>query len=174
MNRRDTIKKLMTATGALATLPAWAESWTRQDLHSINSSFLQEQQTALSAVVDTFIPQGNDIGALSVGVDKFLEKLIEKCYEPSVGENVKKQLAALDGGAQAAHGKIFSSCSQQERESILLKLSASEDKNQKDFFDLMKNETIRGFNTSKEVMTKYLNYKIAPGHYYGCVDVKTS
>ena len=35
----------------------------------------------------------------------------------------------------------------------------------------MKSETIRGFNTSREVMLQYLNYKIVPGHYYGCVDV---
>jgi hypothetical protein len=52
-----------------------------------------------------------------------------------------------------------------------LKFSVSENKNEKDFFDLMKAETIRGFNTSREVMLKYLNYKIQPGHYYGCVDV---
>src|SRR5688572_11278553 len=101
MNRRDTIKKLMAASGALATLPAWAESWTRVDVNSFRSSFLQEQQTTLASVVDTIIPPGNDIGALSVGVDKFLEKLIDKCYEPGVGENVKKQLASLETNAQA-------------------------------------------------------------------------
>ena len=56
--------------------------------------------------------------------------------------------------------------------SLLLKLSASENKPEKDFFALIKSETINGFNTSKEVMTKYFNYKVAPGHYYGCIDVK--
>ena len=45
-------------------------------------------------------------------------------------------------------------------------------KDEKDFFDLMKTETIRGFNTSQKVMENYLGYKIAPGHYYGCINVK--
>jgi len=36
----------------------------------------------------------------------------------------------------------------------------------------MKSETIRGFNTSKEVMVGYHKFKLAPGHFYGCVDVK--
>jgi hypothetical protein len=54
-----------------------------------------------------------------------------------------------------------------------MKIAASENKDDKDFFDLMKSETIRGFSTSKEVMTKYLKYKVAPGHYHGCVDVKS-
>jgi hypothetical protein len=55
---------------------------------------------------------------------------------------------------------------------MLLSLNASSDKNEKDFFNIMKMETIRGFNTSKEVMLQHNKYKIAPGHYYGCVDVK--
>jgi hypothetical protein len=36
----------------------------------------------------------------------------------------------------------------------------------------MKSETIRGFNTSQEVMQDYLHYQVAPGHYYGCIDIK--
>jgi hypothetical protein len=52
-----------------------------------------------------------------------------------------------------------------------MKLADSSDKDEKDFFDLMKSETIRGYSTSREVMTNYLDYKVAPGHYYGCVDI---
>jgi hypothetical protein len=174
MNRRDTLKKLAAATGALITLPSWADSWTSQDFASFHSSFQGEQQVILSSVVDTIIPQGDGIGALSVGVDKFLEKLIDKCYEPAVGENVKKQLQSLEADAQSSHGKSYPSCDQKQREALLLKYSSSQNKDEKEFFSLIKRETIRGFNTSKEVMTKYLDYKVAPGHYYGCVDVKTS
>jgi hypothetical protein len=56
---------------------------------------------------------------------------------------------------------------------MLLTLSSSADKNEKDFFDLMKSETIRGFNTSKEVLVNYQKFKLVPGHYNGCVDVKS-
>jgi hypothetical protein len=52
-----------------------------------------------------------------------------------------------------------------------MKLSDSIDKEEKDFFDLMKYETILGYSTSRDVMTNYLVYKVAPGHYYGCVDI---
>lgn len=174
MNRRDTLKKLLATSAAVVALPSWAESWTRHEVNGYHSSFQQDQQATLSSVADTIIPQGDDIGAISVGVDKFLEKLIDKCYEPEVGANVKKQLSALDATARSTYGKGFPGCDQKQREMLLLNFASSTDKNEKDFFDLMKSETIRGFNTSKEVMTKYLNYKIAPGHYYGCVDVKSS
>jgi hypothetical protein len=90
-----------------------------------------------------------------------------------VQDNVKKQLHALEQNAGAAHDQSFAECSQQQRESLLLKFSGSTNKEEKDFFDLMKTETIRGFNTSQKVMEEYLGYKIAPGHYYGCVSVNS-
>ena len=171
MNRRQSLKSLFVATGSLVALPSWAEGWSAENINHL-SSFNTAEQGILSSVADTIIPQGNSIGALSVGVDKFLQNLIDNCYEASVQENIKKQLAGLNTNAQSTHQKSFSQCSQKEREELLLRFNTSSDKNEKDFFDLMKSETIRGFNTSKEVMLQHLKYKIAPGHYYGCVDVK--
>jgi hypothetical protein len=55
----------------------------------------------------------------------------------------------------------------------VLKGLGSADKDTKDCFTLLKSETIRGFTTSQQVMEKYLNYKVAPGHYYGCVTLQT-
>lgn len=161
----------MAASGALVALPAWADGWTISDLKTENSLFSQTGLDLLSSVADTIIPAGNSIGALTVGVDKFLLKLFSNCYEIEIQENIKKQLETLDASAQQTHGKAFASCDQNQRQELLLKFSVSENKSEKDFFDLVKSETIRGFTTSKEVMLGYLDYKVVPGHYYGCVDV---
>jgi hypothetical protein len=170
MNRRDSLKTLMASAGSLVVLPAWAQQWTRESVPPLHGAFGTAGQQALTAITDTIIPPGNAIGALSVGVDKFLIGLLENCYEEEVQQNVKKQLAALDTRAQAAHQKDFASLDQSQREALLMSFARSEDKAEKDFFELMKSETIRGFNTSKEVMMGYLKYKMVPGHYYGCVD----
>ena len=172
MNRRDTLKKLILTSGGLIALPAWANGWTIGDLTAHHSSFSGAEQDLMASVADTIIPAGDSIGAISVGVDKYLQKLIEKCYEQEVQDNVKTQLMGLDASAQNTYGKSFASCDQLQRQNLLITLSTSEPKEEKDFFSLMKSETIRGFNTSKEVMTDYLRYKIFPGHYFGCVDVK--
>jgi hypothetical protein len=172
MNRRESIRALMAATGTLVALPAWANGWSHGDLLG-PSSFTATEENMLASVADTIIPAGNAIGALSVGVDKFLQKLLDNCYEQEVRDNVKVQLAALEGAASQSHAKGFGLCDQLQRQELLLKLSNSTNKPEKDFFDLIKGETIRGFNTSKEVMLGYLKYKVVPGHYYGCVDVTT-
>jgi len=172
MNRRNALKNLLIASGGLVVLPAWAKEWSAGEIDNYPSSFSFAEQDLLAAVADTIIPSHNPPGALTVGVDKFLQKLITDCYEKDVQDNVKKQLGGLDTAAQTTHGKSFSTCDQLQRQDLLLKLSTSVNKSEKDFFNLLKAETIRGFNTSKEVMVKYLKYEVAPGHYYGCVNVK--
>jgi hypothetical protein len=171
MNRRTTLKSLLIASGGLITLPTWALNWTPNDLTTLPSAFSSADQELLAAVVDTIIPVGNSIGALSVGVDKFLQKLISNCYASAVQENVAKQLTALDNAARSTYGNGFPLCNQMQRQALLEKLGTSQDTQEQDFFNLMKSETIRGFNTSREVMLQHLNYKILPGHYHGCVDV---
>lgn len=161
----------MLTSGSLIALPSWAKDWEIGALIHHRSSFSFPEQNTLAAVADTIIPAGNSLGALSVGVDKFLQKLLDDCYGKEVQDNVKLQLQGLDTTAQAAHAKSFSECDQQQRQQLLQQLSSG-NQAEKDFFSLMKSETIRGFNTSREVMVDYLKYKPAPGYYYGCVDVK--
>lgn len=161
----------MAASGSAIALPSWAQGWHASTLINDTTSFSSEAQETLAAVADTIIPAGNSIGAISVGVDKFLQKLIDDCYENDVQENVKIQLAALDTAAKSLFGKPFKDCDQLQREEMLLKLAASERTPETDFFKLIKSETIRGFNTSREVMVNYLHFKQVPGHYHGCVDV---
>jgi hypothetical protein len=178
VNRRKLLKQLAIATGGLITLPQWMISCGISDTNVHASSFSSGEQQLLASITDTIIPAGNpiaigSIGALSVGVDKFLQKLIDDCYEKEVKDNVKLQLSKLEKSTKAEYGKSFADCTQNRRQELLLKLSSSANKAEKDFFTLIKTETIRGFNTSQKVMQEYLGYKVAPGHYYGCVDVKT-
>ena len=172
MNRRKVLKQLAIATGGLITLPQWMISCGISDTNVHTTSFSVIEQQLLAATADTIIPAGNSIGALSVGVDKFLQKLIDDCYEKEVRDNVKLQLNELEKSAKTIHGKSFSDCTHPQREQLLLKLSSSATKAEKDFFALIKTETIRGFNTSQKVMQEYFNYKVAPGYYHGSVDVK--
>lgn len=173
MDRRKALRNLAIVSGGLITLPQWMVSCGVSDTVVHHTSFSIAEQKILASITDTIIPAGNSIGALSVGVDKFLQKLIDDCYEKEVQENIKAQLKGLEVSAKTNHNRIFAECTQAQREELLLKLSTSENKSEKDFFDQIKSETIRGFNTSQKVMQEYLGYKIAPGHYYGSVDVKT-
>jgi len=105
MNRRETLKTLMAASAGLVALPSWAEGWSLETLASHPSTFSIAEQEILSAVADTIIPAGDSIGALSVGVDKFLQQLFDRCYEKEVQDNISKQLSALESSAREKFGK---------------------------------------------------------------------
>lgn len=179
MDRRKAIRNLAIATGGIITLPQWMVSCGVSETNLHQTSFSTSEQKILASITDTIIPAGNpiaigSIGALSVGVDKFLQKLIDDCYEKTVQDNIKTQMKKLEELAETTNKKAFAECTQKEREDLLLTFSTSSVKEEKDFFDSVKSETIRGFNTSQKIMQEYLGYKVAPGHYYGSVDVKTS
>jgi len=173
MDRRKAIQSTAITVIGLITLPEWMVSCGISDTTTHQSSFTSKEQSVLASIADTIIPAGNAIGALSVGVDKYLQKLIDDCCEKPVQDNIKKQLTALNDSSEKEHGKSFSKCTQEEREKLLIKFSVSQVKEEKEFFDYIKSETIRGFTTSQKVMQDYLGYKVAPGHYYGCVTVNT-
>lgn len=176
MNRRNTIKTLMMATTGLVALPAWANEWTGREVYpALHPAFLApDEEAIMSAVADTIIPAWEGIGALDVEVDAFLLRLFADCYEPEVQQNLKLQFRALEASATNAYGKPFAACNQLEREQLLLAMASSEIPSQADFFKLVKGETIRGFLTSRKVMRDYFEYVVAPGFYYGCVDLNAS
>ncbi|MBL7699981.1 MAG: gluconate 2-dehydrogenase subunit 3 family protein [Chitinophagaceae bacterium] len=169
MNRRNALKNLAVASGSIISLPAWMVSCGISDSDTHHSGFNEKEQKILASLADTIIPAGNTTGALSVGVDRYLQKFVDDCCEKPAQDNVKKQLSALNNAAMQEEELDFWNCSQEQREKHLLKFAGSADNDQKEFFTLMKSETIRGFNTSQKVMEDFFGYKVAPGHYYGCV-----
>ena len=94
MNRRKAVNNLAIATAGLIILPQWMISCGISETSSHPTSFSIAEQKTLASIADTIIPPGNSIGALSVEVDKFLQKLIDDCLEKEVKDNVKNQPSA--------------------------------------------------------------------------------
>lgn len=174
MNRRSAISQLSLAATSLIVLPQWMISCGISNTDTHTTSFSASEQQTLAAIADTILPAANGIGALSVGVDKYLQKLFDECFEKKVQDNIRLQIAALERESKKNYQKAYAACSSSQRRSLLLTFDNPQNKEGKEFFDLVKTETIRGFNTSQKVMEEYLGYKVAPGHYYGCVNVKSS
>jgi hypothetical protein len=172
MNRRGAVKDLLIASGGLIALPWWMQACRLSDKDTHASSFSEGEQMALAQVVDSLIPAGQSIGALAVGVDKYLQKLLDDCYESSMRKTIKKQLRALGSRARSGHGCSFDACTQQQRETLLLQWASSQDPAKRAAFNLIKSETIHGYNTSQQVLEGYFGYQVAPGHYFGCVPRK--
>jgi hypothetical protein len=174
MNRREALKALAFASGGLVALPGWALGWTPERIPASSATFSAVEQATISAVSDTIIPEKDGVGALALEVDRFLVGLIERCYEENVQENVRTQLRLLDRLAWEETGRSYREGDPVLRERLLLSLRTADDAAPRDFFDLIKAETIRGFRTSRVVLERYLGYQLMPGFYDGCAVVTIS
>ncbi len=172
MKRRDALKTMMLATGGALVLPSWALGWNKASLPITSTIFSESELATLSSIVDTILPSNGTLGGLSLGVDDFLAGLISECYETEVQEVVKARFQALDKKAQSDFGMNFKDCSASDREDLFLSFSNSSDEMDQEFFKFMKEQSIRGFETSEIVMVEYHGYEIMPGHFFGCVDVE--
>ncbi|MBO0952446.1 gluconate 2-dehydrogenase subunit 3 family protein [Fibrella sp. HMF5405] len=155
--------------GGLLALPAWANAWTRSTVAANHALLDPTQAEILTELVDTLIPASDTPGAKALNVPDFVQKMVIDCYEPAVQQQVKDGLLAVDAVAKVSFGSSFSTCDTPQRLDVLKQLEVSPDQNRKEFYGLIKNLTIQGYTTSEYVMTKYLNYSMIPGHYYGCV-----
>lgn len=172
MNRRHLLKNVLAGSASLLALPSWANLWNSTSISA--DLFSSSEKKTMAALVETIIPDAADVpGAKALGVHVFLEKLLKDCYETEIQKNVSVNLAALEKNARSGFGRSFEACNADQRKELFGKLERSAEKSEADFFKLIKSETIRGYTTSEYVMVNHLGYKVAPGHFYGCVSVNT-
>ena len=149
--------------------------WTLKWLEELTAStWSDDRSVVLRASIEALIPEGVSApGALSVGVDAFIERLYEHCYTADVQEALYQRLSWVGGESHLRWGKAFDQCTLDQRLELLMAWAQAEEDEGRASFELLKSETIRGFRTSREVMTRYHRYRVAPGFYHGCVQVPT-
>ena len=171
MKRRLLLKSLSVSVGTLLVMPAWANNWTLQSVRIQTTILNLEQSNLLAEIVSSIIPEGKIQGAKSLGVPAFIEKMIKDCYEKNAQDDFKKGLENVEILSKSTYNQAFENLSPPQKLEFLKNLQASTDIKQKEFYALVKNLTIQGYTTSEYVMVNYLKYEMAPGHYYGCVNV---
>lgn len=171
MKRRTALKNVLFSAAGMLTLPAWGNAWNSDSFKQTTSIFTENQKQILDILVDALIPSSEIIGAKDLGTSAFINRMLADCYEKNVQENFKLGLESTDKLAKETFSKSLNDSDKTQRNELLIKLSTSADTQQKDFFSLLKQLTVLAYTTSEYVLTKHYNYVMAPGHYYGCVNV---
>jgi hypothetical protein len=171
MKRRTALRNVLFSAAGISTLPAWGNSWNSKTFIQTTSIFTQNQAKILDILVDALIPSSEIIGAKDLGTSAFINKMLGDCYEKKVQEIFKNSLENTEKLSNETFSKSLADCDKLQLNELLIKLSASVDTQQKDFFSLLKQLTVLAYTTSEYVLTKHYNYVMAPGHYYGCVNV---
>ncbi|WKV11159.1 gluconate 2-dehydrogenase subunit 3 family protein [Marivirga harenae] len=144
--------------------------------------FLDEKQALIiAAMVDQILPRTNTPGALDVGVDVFVDKMVDEVYNDDEQKQFLNGLASVEKESQLKNGKIFTDLNNQEQydflyglESEIQHLSFDSAPQKKPFFLMLKELVLLGYFTSEEIMTKHLDYIPVPSQLLACEPMKSN
>ncbi|WP_340153020.1 gluconate 2-dehydrogenase subunit 3 family protein [uncultured Marivirga sp.] len=185
MNRREAIKKTGMALGFAATSPLLMhliQSCDSKKPLGWKPQFLDEKQALIiAAMVDQILPRTNTPGALDVGVDVFVDKMVDEVYNDDEQKQFLNGLASVEKESQLKNGKIFTDLNNQEQydflyglESEIQHLSFDSAPQKKPFFLMLKELVLLGYFTSEEIMTKHLDYIPVPSQLLACEPMKSN
>ncbi len=185
MNRRDAIKKTGMMLGFAATSPLLLHVLQgcspQKTLNWQPLLFSKEQAILISAIVDQILPRTDTPGALDVGVDAFVDKMVAEVYTQSAKNLFLSGLNKFDQDSKERKGKLFSDLDSETKydylysiDSQLQGLSYTTSPDEKPFFLMIKELTLLGYFTSEEIMTKHLDYIPIPMQLVGCEEMKAN
>ena len=168
MNRRDLLKKGVYGLAGV-TLSSTLIS-TLQSSSSIEKYsplyFSKTEFSLISNIIDFFIPKTETPGALDMKVPQFVDIIISETYNIESKNNFSNKLKLLIKDLKTKNIDLL------DYSSIKSKfVSDFNNKTHHEIYNELRDLTVWGFKTSKEIALNVLNYKPVPGYQLGCIDI---
>ena len=168
MKRRDLLK-----TGVYGFAGVTLSSTLISTLQSCSSIekynpvyFSKTEFSLLSNIVDFFIPKTETPGALDMKVPQFIDIIISETYNIESKNNFSNKLKLLIEDFKTKNIDLL------DNNSIKSKfVSDFNNKTNHETYDEIRDLTVWGFKTSKEIALNVLNYNPIPGYQLGCIDI---
>jgi hypothetical protein len=178
MNRRSALSYLAVALGGATVLPGcWTKEWTKESIPAHGLKISAREETLLAELVETLIPEGEQPGARSLGVDQYILTMVSDISDQQAQEEFVTGFNKFEEATKARFGKRFGDLDEVRRLEVLRTFLASEDPAEaevKAFVSFVKGITVRGYMSSEYVMKNVLKYELIPGRFDGCFPVEKS
>jgi len=124
-----------------------------------------KQNRLIMDITDTLVPKTDTPGATDVGVNLFIDLVLQDVMSEEDANKFLKGLDDFEAKVVSETGKSFSEHSPDEREKLL---RASSDTS---FYKSVRDLTRTGYNTSEQGIKTNYNYTPIPGKYEGCAEM---
>ena len=168
MNRRDVLKKGVYGLAGV-TLSSTLIS-TLQNCSSIEKYiplyFSNDEFSLLSNIVDFLVPKTETPGAVDMKVPQFIDIIISETYNNESKNNFSNKFKLLIEDFKSNNIDLS------DYNSIKSKfVNDFNNKTHQEVYNQIRDLTVWGFKTSKEIALNVLNYNPIPGYQLGCVDI---
>ncbi len=174
MNRRTAIRNIVIASAGTLLIPSCSEIKTTSLLSEGKLLLDAEHKAYLAKISESFLP----IQGVSDKIGKpedFILTMLNDCFTPKDIKQFAKGFEQYKSLMKESKLKMESSDLEKAIpivESILKSEPLKEELNF--FINTTKNLSIHHLTSSEYYMTEYLDYKLVPGRYEGCVDISNS
>lgn len=179
MNRRIAIRNMALILGSAAVLPSCLSDKGKPVVQLKHLKIDAEQETLVNNLAETILPKTETPGAMDLGINLFVFKMIDDCYDKEHRANFITGLGDFAAEAKKQLGKSFNDSTAKERTEFVSGIDKkSKDEKHKDntklmaFYRMVKDQTVFGYTTSKYFMTKQIVYELVPGRYNAYFPVK--
>ena len=168
MNRRDLLKKGVYSLAGVTLSSALISSL--QSCTSIEKYsplyFSKTEFSLLSNIVDFLIPKTETPGGLEMKVPQFIDIIISETYNSESKNNFSNKFKLLIEDFKSNNIDLS------DYNSIKSKfVNDFNNKAHQEVYNQIRDLTVWGFKTSKEIALNVLNYNPIPGYQLGCVDI---
>ena len=168
MNRRDLLKKGVYGLAGVTLSSALISSL--QSCTSIEKYsplyFSKTEFSLLSNIVDFLIPKTETPGALEMKVPQFIDIIISETYNNESKNNLSNKLKLLIEDFKSNNIDLSDYNSMKSKF-----VNDFNNETHQEMYNQIRDLTVWGFKTSKEIALNVLNYNPIPGYQLGCVDI---
>ena len=168
MKRRDLLKKGVYGLAGVtlsSTLISTLESCT--SIEKYNPVYFSKTEfSLLSNIVDFLIPKTETQGALDMKVPQFIDIIISETYNNESKNNFSNKLKLLIEDFKSNNINLSDYNSMKSKF-----VNDFNNKTHQEIYNQIRDLTVWGFKTSKEIALNILNYNPIPGYQLGCVDI---
>jgi Gluconate 2-dehydrogenase subunit 3 len=183
MNRRDALKQTVLVLGYTVAVPSvlsiLAGCQNNSTLTWKPEFFSHQQASVISELTETILPRTKIPGAKDLHIDEFIDRILKQVLSPEDQKTFLKGMDSFEDESKEVNGKSFIDSSPEQRTLLLTKLEKETEKTpvsvwginmKKDagplpFYRQVKELTLLGYFTSKEIGKEVLVYDPVPGKY---------
>ena len=179
MNRRIAIRNMALILGSAAVLPSCLSDKGKPVVQLKHLKIDADQEKLVNNLAETILPKTDTPGAMNLGINLFVFKMIDDCYDKEHQADFIAGLSDFAAEAKKQLGNSFNDSTVKERTTFVSGIDKnSKDEKYKDnaklmaFYRMVKDQTVFGYTTSKYFMTKQIVYELVPGRYNAYFPVK--
>ena len=140
--------------------------------------FTPDQAGVVGALIDRILPATDTPGALELGVDSFIDSMLDQVYSEKDQNRFLGGLSIVNKYSQELHRNTFIDCGPEDQDLVISKIqeeaiglrqTESEQKPaDQHFFFMLKELTLLGYFTSERVMKEQFSYRPVPDQWNPC------